>query len=50
MHQMQRRAAERADAEDRDVLGIVVWAQDEEFCDCHPFDQKMDGALLKITL
>lgn len=38
MHQMQMRAAERADAEGEDVLDISVWAQGKELCDCHPLD------------
>lgn len=44
MHQMQRKTGERADAEDRCVLGTAVWAQGEESCDCHP---QTDGELLK---
>lgn len=36
MRQRQEKAAERADAEERCVLGVPVWAQGEESCDCHP--------------
>ena len=36
MFQKQRKAGERADAEDRRRLAVAVWAQGEESCDCHP--------------
>lgn len=36
MFQKQRKAEERADAEDGHGLAVAVWAQGEEFCDCHP--------------
>ena len=36
MFQRQGKAEERADAEDGCRLAAFVWAQGEEFCDCHP--------------
>ncbi len=36
MFQRQRKAEERANAEDECKLEAFVWAQGEELCDCHP--------------
>jgi len=36
MRQEQTMAGERADAEDDDGLGRIVWAPGEQSGDCHP--------------
>ena len=37
MFQRQRKAAERAERRRCvHILGVFIWAQGEQFCDCHP--------------